>query len=378
MDQGPVVVGIDIAASRPCVAVAVRCGRALEVEAWRESDEHVAGDRARLIEWLQGLGAVAVGVDAPQRPRRAQASGVSRPRACDADLAHRRISIYQVPTRAVAAQADGLYAWMETGWDYFRELGRRGFEPPAPGLSLRRSARLRRRSRSIRTRRSRRYSAARRRPRAAARACACGSPRFGLPGSSGTSTTTTTRWTRSPRRSRRGASCRGSPRRSATSVTGHLAAGHRARGAAGTARLTEREALTAARRLGRLTDGPRAPPRVAALHDDLVERILDDALGAGLLEARDDLAHHALLEDRVDGHPAAVAERRDRGLAQRGQHGEHGVEVAVRTFSISPTRPCASMAPAAAGRCSRSCAASPVLQAVAVGDELRVLSSTVR
>ncbi|HET6476330.1 MAG TPA: DUF429 domain-containing protein [Thermoleophilia bacterium] len=133
MDPGPVVVGIDIAASRPCVAVAVRCGRALEVEAWRESDEHVAGDRARLIEWLQGLGAVAVGVDAPQRPRRARASGASRPRACDADLAHRRISIYQVPTRAVAAEADGLYAWMETGWDYFRVLGRRGFEPPTPG-----------------------------------------------------------------------------------------------------------------------------------------------------------------------------------------------------------------------------------------------------
>jgi predicted nuclease with RNAse H fold len=133
MEPGPVVVGVDIAASRPCVAVAVRCGRALEVIAWREADEREAGDRARLFEWLQGCGAIAVGVDAPQRPRRARGAAATRPRACDADLARRRISIYQVPTRAVAEQADGLYAWMETGWEYFRERGRRGYEPPAPG-----------------------------------------------------------------------------------------------------------------------------------------------------------------------------------------------------------------------------------------------------
>ena len=133
MDRGPVVVGLDIAASRPCVAVAVRGGRTLEVLAWAESDEGVPGDRGRLFEWLEGHGPVAVGVDAPQRPRRARGAAATRPRACDADLAHRRISIYQVPTRAVAARADGLYAWMETGWQYFRELGRRGFEPPAPG-----------------------------------------------------------------------------------------------------------------------------------------------------------------------------------------------------------------------------------------------------
>jgi predicted nuclease with RNAse H fold len=133
MDPGPVVVGVDIAASRPCVAVAVRGGRTLEAVSWAESDDHIPGDRARFFEWLEGLGAVAVGVDAPQRPRRARGAAATRPRACDADLSHRRISIYQVPTRAVAAEADGLYTWMEAGWEYFRELGRRGFEPPAPG-----------------------------------------------------------------------------------------------------------------------------------------------------------------------------------------------------------------------------------------------------
>jgi predicted nuclease with RNAse H fold len=133
MDPGPVVVGIDIAASRPCVAVAVRCGRALDVVSWAESDDRVAGDRARLFDWLDDLRPVAIGVDAPQRPRRSRGGAASRPRACDADLAHRRISIYQVPTRAMAAEADGRYAWMESGWEYFRELGRRGFEPPAGG-----------------------------------------------------------------------------------------------------------------------------------------------------------------------------------------------------------------------------------------------------
>ncbi len=133
MDTGQVVVGIDIAASRPCVAVALRCGRTLEAESWRESDERIGGDRGRLLEWLDGLGAVAVGVDAPQRPRRARAAGAPRPRACDADLAGRRISIYQVPTRAAAAAAGARYGWMQTGWDYFRELGRHGYEPPAPG-----------------------------------------------------------------------------------------------------------------------------------------------------------------------------------------------------------------------------------------------------
>lgn len=134
MEPGPVVVGVDIAASRPCVAVAVRCGRTLEVLAWREADEREPGDRARLLAWLEEFGPAAVGVDAPQRPRRARGEAATRPRACDAELAHRRISIYQVPTRAVAEGADGLYTWMETGWSYFRELGRRGFEPPAPGV----------------------------------------------------------------------------------------------------------------------------------------------------------------------------------------------------------------------------------------------------
>lgn len=134
MEKGRVVVGIDIAASRPCVAVALRSGRALEVESWWEADERVPGDRDRLMEWMAGLGPVAVGVDAPQKPKRARAGGVSRSRACDADLAARRISIYQAMTRTEAQAAGARAAWMQVGWSYFRDLGRRGFEPPAPGV----------------------------------------------------------------------------------------------------------------------------------------------------------------------------------------------------------------------------------------------------
>lgn len=133
MDTGLIVVGLDIAASRPCVAVALRGGRSLEVVAWQEADERVAGDRRRLLSWLEELGPTAIGVDAPQRPRRARGAAASRPRACDAALSARRISVYQVPTRAAAEAADGRYTWMEVGWRYFHELGRRGFEPPAQG-----------------------------------------------------------------------------------------------------------------------------------------------------------------------------------------------------------------------------------------------------
>ena len=133
MDAGQVVIGIDIAASRPRVAVALHCGRQLDVAGWYEADERIEGDRARLLDLVVGLGPSVVGVDAPQKPKRALPGGASHSRACDAALLHRRIGVYQVPTRAEVAAAGRRYSWMEAGWSYFRELGRRGFEPPAPG-----------------------------------------------------------------------------------------------------------------------------------------------------------------------------------------------------------------------------------------------------
>ena len=133
MDPGPVVAGIDIAASRPCVAVAVRCARTLEVLSWAESDAQLAGDRERLFAWLEELGAVAVGVDAPQRPRRARGA-VARGRAPATPSSptggspSTRCPHAPSPRRRTACTP----GW-RPGWDYFRELGRRGYEPPAPG-----------------------------------------------------------------------------------------------------------------------------------------------------------------------------------------------------------------------------------------------------
>jgi hypothetical protein len=122
-----------VAASRPSVAVALRGGRTLDVVEWREAAEERPGEHAGLLDWIAALGPAAVGVDAPQRPRRATPAGASRRRRCDAELQARRIAVYQVPTAAEAEANERRYAWMRTGWAYFKELGRRGFERPADG-----------------------------------------------------------------------------------------------------------------------------------------------------------------------------------------------------------------------------------------------------
>jgi Protein of unknown function (DUF429) len=116
MDAAPLVIGIDIAASRPCVAVAVRCGRTLEVVEWREADEREPGDRGRMLDWVSKHRPAVVGVDAPQRPKRALPGGRAHSRNCDSELLHRRISVYQVPTRAEAEAEARRYAWMHSGW----------------------------------------------------------------------------------------------------------------------------------------------------------------------------------------------------------------------------------------------------------------------
>jgi len=72
---------------------------------------------------------------------------------------------------------------------------------------------------------------------------------------------------------------------------------------------------------------PSVPWAPAPLHHDLVERELHDALRAGFLEARDDVPHDVLLEDRVHGPPFSVAEVRNGGCAQGGEHLEDGVEI---------------------------------------------------
>lgn len=130
--ESAVVVGMHVAASRPSVAVALRGGRTLDVIEWREAAESEPGDHGRLLEWITSLEPAAVGIDAPQRPRRPAAGGTSR-RRCDAELQARGIAVYLVPTAAEAAAGGTRHAWVTTSWRYFRELGRRGFERPADG-----------------------------------------------------------------------------------------------------------------------------------------------------------------------------------------------------------------------------------------------------
>ena len=59
------------------------------------------------------------------------------------------------------------------------------------------------------------------------------------------------------------------------------------------------------------------------LMDNLVERILNDALCPGGLERRDDFPGDNLLDDGLDRHPAAAAQAGDGWLTQGGQLFQH-------------------------------------------------------
>src|SRR6185503_10422632 len=52
---------------------------------------------------------------------------------------------------------------------------------------------------------------------------------------------------------------------------------------------------------------------------DLVQGVFDDALRAGAFQPRNQVAHGALLDDRVHRHPLLVAQGRDRRPLQRRQ-----------------------------------------------------------
>src|SRR5713101_6895770 len=67
--------------------------------------------------------------------------------------------------------------------------------------------------------------------------------------------------------------------------------------------------------------------RIIPSHHYLIQRILDDPLRAGLLEARDDIAHGRLVENRIYRQPFVIAQMRDGGPLQRRKHIEHGAEL---------------------------------------------------
>ncbi len=129
----PLVVGIDIAAARPCVAVALRVGRTLcahDSQKWCATS-----DLGELVAWLRRRRPTVIAVDAPQGfnhrllLRRQPGQLPSRSRVCDYELLRRRISVSQVPTRdEVKADAARLPAWMRVGFDLFRAVHRLGYE----------------------------------------------------------------------------------------------------------------------------------------------------------------------------------------------------------------------------------------------------------
>jgi predicted nuclease with RNAse H fold len=136
------VIGIDIAATRPCTAVALTCGRAAQAVGWMaaQADEDSSrDDTSAMLDWVERLAPAAVAVDAPQGYNRrllvrSSAHGSSRSRVCDHELLRRRISLYQVPSRKEATEDSvKLPAWMRVGFRYFKELKRRGFEAPPDG-----------------------------------------------------------------------------------------------------------------------------------------------------------------------------------------------------------------------------------------------------
>lgn len=120
----PVVVGIDVAARRPSVAVSLTCGRSAVVDGWFEADAGRREGMQALLDWVVSRAPAAVAVDAPQgfNKRLLQESTL---RVCDWELRRRGLPLYQVPRRG--AEVPG---WMQTGFALFRGLARRGFERP--------------------------------------------------------------------------------------------------------------------------------------------------------------------------------------------------------------------------------------------------------
>jgi len=158
MSDRPLVVGIDVAASRPCVGVALRpvpSGGRVEAVAWHESVPATEARRTSrrstrdgdspaappdLLDWLAALSPApsVVAIDAPQGYNRRLLARRSRDphrsRVCDYELLRRRLGVYQVPSRAdVANDPARLPSWMAVGFDLHAHLRRQGFEAPDDG-----------------------------------------------------------------------------------------------------------------------------------------------------------------------------------------------------------------------------------------------------
>lgn len=127
MSQGEVVVGVDVAARKPSVAVVLRCGRTARVEGWFEADARHKEGLLALLDWVAAHRPAVVAIDAPQWFNR-RLLPESRLRVCDWELRRRGLPLYQVPARG-----EELPPWMAVGFALYRGLQRRGFERPEDG-----------------------------------------------------------------------------------------------------------------------------------------------------------------------------------------------------------------------------------------------------
>ena len=129
MIDGATIVGVDVAARRPCTAVAVRATRP-----GAESDWLDTSSVPDLVAWIADRRPLVVAIDAPQGWNRRLLND-SRSRVCDHELLRRGIGVYQVPAKADVGRGDAaLPPWMEVGFELFRALRRpsRGFELARP------------------------------------------------------------------------------------------------------------------------------------------------------------------------------------------------------------------------------------------------------
>jgi len=117
------VVGIDVAASRPCTCVLVESGRILD---WLETE-----DLHDMAGWLERRHPEVVAVDAPcatsQGLLRKRGDG-GKPyagRVCDRELRRRGIPLYEVPGDRKSAPA-----WMEVGFQIYGVLSELGYHQP--------------------------------------------------------------------------------------------------------------------------------------------------------------------------------------------------------------------------------------------------------
>ena len=117
------VVGIDVAASRPCTCVLVESGRILD---WLDTK-----DLQDLAGWIGRNRPDVVAVDAPcatsQGLLRTRGGG-GKPyagRVCDRDLRWRGIPLYEVPGDRGSAPA-----WMEVGFQIYDLLREMGYQLP--------------------------------------------------------------------------------------------------------------------------------------------------------------------------------------------------------------------------------------------------------